>query len=99
MHGGISLQELVVPVIEYHFIDILLRSIGMEPDVLQEREKWLLLARMIPLVEHNFNLCELRPRSTGKSHLLKEISPNNILASGSFARGREEKALLRQWYS
>ena len=50
------------------WIDVLLRSIGMEPDTLSEREKWLLLARMIPLVENNFNLCELGPRSTGKSH-------------------------------
>lgn len=64
------------------WIDVLLRSIGMEPDRLKEREKWLLLARMIPLVENNFNLCELGPRSTGKSHLFKEISPNSILVSG-----------------
>lgn len=64
------------------WIDILLRSIGMEPDELQYREKWLLLLRMIPLVENNFNLCELGPRSTGKSHLYKEISPNSILVSG-----------------
>lgn len=64
------------------WMDIMLRSIGMEPDMLNEREKWLLLARMIPLVENNFNLCELGPRSTGKSHLYKEISPNSILVSG-----------------
>ncbi len=64
------------------WIDVLLRSIGMEPDELTYREKWLLLLRMIPLVENNFNLCELGPRSTGKSHLYKEISPNSILVSG-----------------
>jgi len=64
------------------WMDVLLRSIGMEPDTLTECEKWLLLARMIPLVENNFNLCELGPRSTGKSHLYKEISPNSILVSG-----------------
>ena len=62
--------------------DVLLRSIGMEPDELNHREKWLLLARMLPLVENNFNLCELGPRSTGKSHIYKEISPNSILVSG-----------------
>lgn len=62
--------------------DILLRSIGMEPDELNEREKWLLLLRMVPLVENNFNLCELGPRSTGKSYLYEEISPNSILVSG-----------------
>ncbi len=64
------------------WIDVLLRSIGMEPDELSYREKWLLLTRMIPLIENNFNLCELGPRSTGKSHLYKEISPNSILISG-----------------
>lgn len=64
------------------WIAVMLRSIGLEPDTLTEREKWLLLARMIPLVENNFNLCELGPRSTGKSHLYKEISPNSILVSG-----------------
>lgn len=64
------------------WIDVMLRSIGMEPDMLSYREKWLLLTRMIPLVENNFNLCELGPRLTGKSHLYKEISPNSILISG-----------------
>lgn len=64
------------------WIDVLLRSIGMEPDILSYREKWLLITRMLPLVENNFNLCELGPRSTGKSHLYKEISPNSILVSG-----------------
>ena len=64
------------------WIDVLLRSIGMEPDTLTPREKWLLLLRMVPLVENNYNLCELGPRSTGKSHLYKEISPNSILVSG-----------------
>lgn len=64
------------------WLDVLMRSIGMEPDVLSEREKWLLLTRMIPLVENNFNLCELGPRSTGKSYLYKEVSPNSILVSG-----------------
>lgn len=64
------------------WIDVLLRSIGMEPDQLSEREKWLLLLRLVPLVENNYNLCELGPRSTGKSHIYKEISPNSILVSG-----------------
>lgn len=64
------------------WMDIMLRSTGMEPEKFTYREKWLLLARMLPLVENNFNLCELGPRSTGKSHLYKEISPNSILVSG-----------------
>lgn len=64
------------------WMDVMLRSCGYEPEQLGNREKWLLLARMLPLVENNFNLCELGPRSTGKSHIYKEISPNSILVSG-----------------
>lgn len=64
------------------WIDVLLRSIGMEPTQFENRTKWHLLARMIPLVENNYNLCELGPRGTGKSHIYKEISPNSILISG-----------------
>lgn len=64
------------------WITVLLRSTGMEPDKFTERQKWLLLTRMLPLVENNFNCCELGPRSTGKSHLYKEISPNSVLVSG-----------------
>lgn len=64
------------------WIDVLLRSTGMEPTCFKERAKWHLLARMIPLVENNYNLCELGPRGTGKSHIYKEISPNSILISG-----------------
>lgn len=64
------------------WMNVMLRSCGYESDQLNQREKWLLLARMLPLVENNFNLCELGPRSTGKSHIYKEISPNSILVSG-----------------
>ena len=77
-----KLTPIQMPHIEEEWMKILLRSIGMEADELNEREKWLLIARMLPLVENNFNLCELGPRSTGKSHLYKEISPNSILVSG-----------------
>ena len=87
------------------WMDVLLRSIGMEPDKLTYREKWLLLIRMIPLVENNFNLCELGPRSTGKSHLYKEISPNSILVSGGqttvanlfYNMGRNTVGLVGLW--
>ena len=87
------------------WLDILLRSIGMEPDEFTEREKWLLLTRMIPLVENNFNLCELGLRSTGKSHLYKEISPNSILISGGqttvanlfYNMGRKSVGLVGLW--
>ncbi|MDD6488250.1 MAG: protease Lon-related BREX system protein BrxL [Clostridia bacterium] len=87
------------------WISVLLRSIGMEPDKLSYREKWLLLARMLPLVENNFNLCELGPRSTGKSHIYKEISPNSILVSGGqttvanlfYHMGRKAIGLVGMW--
>ena len=87
------------------WMDVLLRSIDMEPDSLTYREKWLLLIRMIPLVENNFNLCELGPRSTGKSHLYKEISPNSILVSGGqttvanlfYNMGRKTVGLVGLW--
>ena len=87
------------------WMDVLLRSIGMEPDELSYREKWLLITRMIPLVENNFNLCELGPRSTGKSHLYKEISPNSILVSGGqttvanlfYNMGRKTVGLVGLW--
>ena len=87
------------------WMDVLLRSIGMEPDTLTYREKWLLLIRMIPLVENNFNLCELGSRSTGKSHLYKEISPNSILVSGGqttvanlfYNMGRKTVGLVGLW--
>ncbi len=67
---------------EEQWIDVLMRSTGMEPTVLEERVKWHLLVRMIPFVENNYNCCELGPRGTGKSHIYKEISPNSILLSG-----------------
>ena len=67
---------------EGEWIDALIRSTGMEPACFKERVKWHLLARMIPLVENNYNFCELGPRGTGKSHIYKEISPNSILVSG-----------------
>lgn len=64
------------------WIDVILRTIGMEPTTLTYREKLLHLLRLVPLVENNFNLVELGPRGTGKSHVYKEISPNSILVSG-----------------
>lgn len=67
---------------EEQWLDVLLRSTGMEPTLFDERAKWHLVARLIPFVENNYNLCELGPRGTGKSHIYKEISPNSILVSG-----------------
>lgn len=64
------------------WIDFILRSSGMEPTQFEYRVKWHLLARLVPLVENNVNICELGPRGTGKSHIYKELSPNSILISG-----------------
>lgn len=64
------------------WLDVLMRSSGMEPTTLDKWVKWHLLARMLPFVENNYNMCELGPRGTGKSHIYKEVSPNSILVSG-----------------
>ena len=90
---------------EEEWLEIMLRSCGYEPDKLNDRDRWLLLARMLPLVENNFNLCELGPRSTGKSHIYKEISPNSILVSGGqttvanlfYNMGRKTVGLVGLW--
>jgi len=85
LSGGSSIVRSATRPVEYNSAavsDILLRSIGMEPSHLTERVKWLHLARMMPLIENNINLCELGPRGTGKSHVYREISPNSILVSG-----------------
>ena len=87
------------------WLGLMLRSAGYEPESLTYREQWLLLTRMIPLVENNFNLCELGPRSTGKSHIYKEISPNSILVSGGqttvanlfYNMGRKTVGLVGLW--
>jgi len=60
----------------------LIRSIGLEPEALSERAQWVTLLRMIPFVERNYNLVELGPRGTGKSHLYQQISPYAHLISG-----------------
>ena len=64
------------------WMDILIRSMGIEPSQLKQNQKWHFLERIVPLVENNYNMCELGPRGTGKSHIYKEISPNSILVSG-----------------
>ena len=87
------------------WIDVVLRSVGMEPVQFNNREKWLHLARLIPLVENNYNLVELGPRGTGKSHVYKEISPNSILVSGGqttvanlfYNMGTKQIGLVGMW--
>ncbi|MCD8478569.1 MAG: BREX system Lon protease-like protein BrxL [Sulfurospirillum sp.] len=64
------------------WMDLIIRSSGMEPTNFTTNVKWHLLARLVPFVENNYNMCELGPRGTGKSFVYKEISPNSILVSG-----------------
>lgn len=87
------------------WIDLVLRSTGMEPSQFDYRVKWHLLTRLVPLAENNVNLCELGPRGTGKSHIYKEISPNSILISGGqttvanlfFNLARRTPGLVSMW--
>ena len=65
--------------------DLLLRSIGLEPAALSDRAQLVALVRMVPFVERNYNLVELGPRGTGKSHLFQQISPYAHLVSGGKA--------------
>ncbi len=87
------------------WMDVLLRTIGMEPTQLEYPAKWHLLERLVPLVENNYNMCELGPRSTGKSHVYKEVSPNSILISGGqttvanlfYNMGTRQVGLVGMW--
>ena len=90
---------------EEQWMDVLLRSAGMEPTLFEPRVKMHLIARMIPFVENNYNACELGPRNTGKSHIYKEVSPNSILVSGGqttvanlfYNMGRHQIGLVGLW--
>ena len=64
------------------WMDLLIRSVGLETEALTERAKWVTLLRMVPYVERNYNLVELGPRGTGKSHIYQQISPYSHLVSG-----------------
>jgi ATP-dependent Lon protease len=87
--------------------DVLLRSMGFKSDAFSERQKLLLLLRLVPFVEDNFNLVEFGPRGTGKSYCYRELSPNAILISGGettvpnlFGRNtpkKTEPGLVSQW--
>jgi ATP-dependent Lon protease len=72
------------------WIDVLMQTIGLNPDEFTLRSKLIQLARLIPFVENNYNLIELGPKGTGKSHIYSEMSPHGILISG----GEVSKAKL-----
>ena len=87
------------------WMDVLIRSMGIEPSQLTDIQKWHFIERVVPLVENNYNLCELGPRGTGKSHIYKEISPNSILVSGGqttvanlfYNMGQKKIGLVGMW--
>ena len=87
------------------WIEVICRSIGMEPTNLDEKTRWHLVARMIPFVENNYNICELGPRGTGKSYVYDELSPYSILISGGqttvanlfYNMGQHKVGLVGTW--
>ena len=64
------------------WIDFLIHTVGLNPDKLNRREKVIVLARLMPHIENNFNFMELGPKGTGKSHVFQELSPYGVLVSG-----------------
>lgn len=64
------------------WIDFLMHTVGLNPDIMNRREKLITLARLLPHIENNFNFMELGPKGTGKSHVFQEFSPNGVLVSG-----------------
>lgn len=106
--AGLNMEEIYQARSKFttqEWINLLLRTFGLEPTQFTERQRWLLLARMIPFVENNYNLVELGPRGTGKSHGYKELSPNSILVSGGqttvanlfYNMGRRQVGLVGMW--
>lgn len=89
------------------WIDLLMHTVGLNPEVMNRREKFITLARLLPHVENNFNFMELGPKGTGKSHVFQELSPYGVLVSGGdvtparlFVRmsgKREELGLVGYW--
>lgn len=64
------------------WLDLLMHSVGLNPDYFSRRDKFIQLSRLIPHVENNFNFIELGPKGTGKSHIFSELSPHGVLVSG-----------------
>ncbi len=89
------------------WIDFLMHTVGLNPELMNRREKFITLARLLPHVENNFNFVELGPKGTGKSHVFQELSPYGVLVSGGdvtsarlFVRmsgKREELGLVGYW--
>ena len=89
------------------WLDFMMHTVGLNPEPMNRREKFITLARLLPHVENNFNFVELGPKGTGKSHVFQELSPYGVLVSGGdvtsarlFVRmsgKREELGLVGYW--
>lgn len=108
--SNINLQEYIEQRKNFtteEWIDLLMHTVGLNPDTMNRREKFITLARLLPHVENNFNFMELGPKGTGKSHVFQELSPYGVLVSGGdvtsarlFVRmsgKREELGLVGYW--
>lgn len=107
--SNIDLQEYIEQRKNFtteEWIDLLMHTVGLNPDTMNRREKFITLARLLPHVENNFNFMELGPKGTGKSHVFQELSPYGVLVSGDVTSARlfvrmsgkrEELGLVGYW--
>ncbi|MDE6548431.1 MAG: BREX system Lon protease-like protein BrxL, partial [Muribaculaceae bacterium] len=108
--SNIDLQEYIDKRKDFtteEWIDFLIHTVGLDPEKLNRREKFITLARLLPHIENNFNFMELGPKGTGKSHVFQELSPYGVLVSGGdvtsprlFVRmsgKKEELGLVGYW--
>lgn len=83
--SGVDVEEYVSQRKNFsteEWLDFLMHTVGLNPDLLNRREKLIILARLLPHVENNFNFIELGPKGTGKTHVFQELSPYSVLVSG-----------------
>lgn len=108
--SNIDLQEYIEQRQKFtteEWIDFLMHTVGLNPETMNRREKFITLARLLPHVENNFNFMELGPKGTGKSHVFQELSPYGVLVSGGdvtsarlfvkISGKREELGLVGYW--
>lgn len=108
--SNIDLQEYIDQRSNFtteEWLDFMMHTVGLNPEQMNRREKFITLARLLPHVENNFNFVELGPKGTGKSHVFQELSPYGVLVSGGdvtsarlFVRmsgKREELGLVGYW--
>ena len=86
--SNISLEEYIEQRKNFtteEWLDFMMHTVGLNPEQMNRREKFITLARLLPHVENNFNFMELGPKGTGKSHVFQELSPYGVLVSGGDA--------------